>query len=189
MQILIAEDDGLSRNILSRALKSLDHKILTAEDGLIAWNIWQKERCPLIISDWLMPDMSGIELCQKIRAQKQLRYTYIIMLSSMVGRENHLKAMDAGVDDFMTKPFDRDQVFARIRVAERILNLQIEVNTLTDLITICCYCKSIRDDKNYWQQVESYIARFSNVRFSHGICPDCYEKISRPQLDRLKKSI
>ena len=188
MNILIAEDDIIYRKILQWALKSLKHNVEVAKNGSIAWEIWQKKQHQLIISDWVMPGMTGIELCQKIRAHNQLRYTYIIMLSKMGGRKNYLKAMDAGVDDFISKPFYREQVLARIRVAERILSLQSEISNLSELLPICSYCKRIRDDENYWEKVESYIKKFTNVRFSHGICPDCYDNISKPQLDLLKKS-
>jgi sigma-B regulation protein RsbU (phosphoserine phosphatase) len=188
MTILIAEDDLVCRKLLCRFVKGLGHRVVQAENGLMAWDLWLEYRSPLIISDWLMPDMSGIELCQKIRSFHQNKYTYIIMITSMSGKENHLQAMDAGVDDFMNKPFDRDCVYARIRVAQRILNMQKEINTLSGLLPICTYCKNIRDDQNYWQRVEAYIERNSDVRFSHGVCPDCYEKYLKPQMVKLKSS-
>lgn len=185
MQILIAEDDKISRKLLTRLLKGFGHKVIQAENGLEGWSLWLEHRYPLVISDWIMPDMSGIELCQKIRSVNQTKYTYIIMLTSMTGRDNYNEAMDAGVDDFMTKPFDRDLIYTRIRVAERILNLQQEISTLSGLLPICSYCKNIRDDNNYWLRVESYFKKHSDVQFSHGICPDCYEKIVKPKLEKL----
>ena len=85
--------------------------------------------------------------------------------------------MRAGADDFINKPFDEDQLAARLVVAERILNLQSQVSQLSGLLPICCVCKKVRDDQNYWQQVESYISKRTDVRFSHGYCPDCYKKV------------
>ena len=182
MLILLAEDDNVSRKLLSRLLINLGHTVIEAENGLAGWSKWLEHKCSIVISDWIMPDMTGIELCQKIRTTDQTRYTYIIMLTGMSGRDNYNKAMDAGVDDFMIKPFDRDLIYTRIRVAERILNLQQEVSTLSGLLPICSYCKKIRDDNKYWQRVESYLEKISDLKFSHGVCPDCYEKKIKPDL-------
>jgi len=187
MQILIAEDDLIFRKLLSRLLTNLGHEVIQADDGLKAWNLWLIHRSPLVISDWLMPKMSGLDLSHKIRSYDQAKYTYIIMLTSQSGKQNYMQAMDSGVDDFMTKPFDRDTVCTRINVAERIINLQAENIILSGLLPICSYCKNIRDDKNYWQKVESYLENKSSVRFSHGICPDCYEKHLKPQIADLKR--
>ena len=187
MLILLAEDDNVSRKLLSRLLINLGHTVIEAENGLAGWSKWLEHKCSIVISDWIMPDMTGIELCQKIRTTDQTRYTYIIMLTGMSGRDNYNKAMDAGVDDFMIKPFDRDLIYTRIRVAERILNLQQEVSTLSGLLPICSYCKKIRDDNKYWQRVESYLEKISDLKFSHGVCPDCYEKKIKPDLKRIKK--
>jgi hypothetical protein len=85
----------------------------------------------------------------------------------------------------MIKPYDQNLIFARIRIAERILNLQTEINTLADLLPICIYCKNIRDDNNYWQRVESYLKERIDIEFSHSVCPDCYEKKVKPQLKEL----
>lgn len=188
MNILVAEDDKISRKLLTKLLNNLGHTVVEAENGIEAWSKWLEHKCSLLISDWIMPDMSGIELCQKIRAVDQSRYTYIIMLTSMAGRDNYNTAMDAGVDDFMTKPFERDLIYTRIRVAERILSLQQEISTLSGLLPICSYCKKIRDDNKYWQRVESYLEKISDVKFSHGVCPDCYESKIKPKLEQLKKT-
>ena len=185
MKILIVEDDVISRKLLNRLLKSWGHKVIQAENGLAGWEMWKEHRCPLVISDWLMPNMSGIDLCQKIRSVKQARYTYFIMLTSMKSKDNYMQAMDAGVDDFMSKPYDKNRIFARVRIAERILNLQTEINTLADLLPICVYCKNVRDDNNYWQRVESYLKDHADVEFSHSVCPECYLKVVEPQLKKL----
>jgi DNA-binding response OmpR family regulator len=91
--------------------------------------------------------------------------------------------MEAGADDFITKPFDSEQLAARIRVAERILKLQSEVKQLAGLMPICSYCKKIRNDKNYWQQVEEYVGQRTDAKFTHSFCPECYEKAIK-QLDQ-----
>jgi len=88
--------------------------------------------------------------------------------------------MDAGVDDFMTKPFDREELAARLRAAERVLGLRRHVQVLEGLLPICAYCKRIRDDNNAWHSVEGYMSSHSEVKFSHGICPECFERIAPP---------
>ncbi len=110
------------------------------------------------------------------------------MLTSLEGKGRYLEGMEAGADDFINKPFDKETLAARLRVAERILNLQAEVKQLEGLLPICAYCKKIKDDGNQWQHMESYISRRTEANFSHGICPECYEKHMLPQLQMLRKS-
>ena len=123
MKILIAEDDTTTRLIFGATLRKMGHTVTAAEDGGKAWKAWQQEEYSLLISDWIMPDIDGLELCKRIRAQPGLQYTYIILLTSMDGKGSYLEGMDAGADDFITKPFDEEQLAARLRVAERIIAL------------------------------------------------------------------
>jgi two-component system chemotaxis response regulator CheY len=123
MKILIAEDDSTTRLIFGATLRKMGHTVTAVEDGGKAWKAWQQEEYSLLISDWIMPDMDGLELCKRIRAQPSLQYTYIILLTSMDGKGSYLEGMDAGADDFITKPFDEEQLAARLRVAERIIAL------------------------------------------------------------------
>lgn len=123
MKILIAEDDTTTRLIFGATLRKMGHTVTAVEDGQKAWNAWQQEEYSLLISDWIMPDIDGLELCKRIRAQPGLQYTYIILLTSMDGKGSYLEGMDAGADDFITKPFDEEQLAARLRVAERIIAL------------------------------------------------------------------
>ncbi|MGZ6222648.1 MAG: response regulator [Syntrophales bacterium] len=185
MKILISEDDSVSRLLLSATLKKLGHEVVETSNGKEAWEIFQKEYFPVLISDWMMPEMDGLELLQMIRAEKREKYTYILLLTALEGKESYLEGMKVGADDFITKPFDEEQLAARLIVAERILSLQTEVKQLQRLLPICSYCKKIRDDKNYWEQVEKYIGQRTGTVFSHGVCPDCYEKFIKPQLNRL----
>jgi two-component system chemotaxis response regulator CheY len=123
MKILIAEDDTTTRLIFGATLRKMGHTVTAVEDGRKAWKAWQQEEYSLLISDWIMPDIDGLELCKRIRAQPSLQYTYIILLTSMDGKGSYLEGMDAGADDFITKPFDEEQLAARLRVAERIIAL------------------------------------------------------------------
>jgi len=186
MRILISEDSAVSRLLLSTTLKKLGHEVVETKDGREAWETLQKDYFPVLISDWVMPEMDGIELLRRVRTQNREKYTYVLLLTVLEGKESYLEGMKAGADDFINKPFDEDQLAARLNVAERILSLQKEVKQLQGLLPICSYCKKIRDDKNYWEQVEIYIGQRTHVEFTHGICPDCYERILKPRLEWLK---
>ena len=133
--------------VLEASLKKRGHEVAAVENGLKAWEAFQKEYFPVIISDWMMPEMDGLALCRKVRKLPRENYTYLVLLTSLEGKTNYLEAMDAGADDFMTKPFDADQLTARIQVAERILGLHRHVTQLEGLLPICCSCKKIRDGK------------------------------------------
>ena len=182
MPILIAEDDGVSRVVLGTKLRELGHQVLEAHDGTVAWDLFRAERPRILVTDWMMPGMDGRELCQRVRSRVDLPYTYIIVLTSLSGKGSYLDAMDAGADDFLTKPVDMDQLTARLRVAERVLALQTEVRLIKNLLPICMYCGKIRnqdaawDDQGSWQDLESYVAEKTEYKFSHGVCKECYDK-------------
>jgi response regulator RpfG family c-di-GMP phosphodiesterase len=138
-----------------------------------------------------MPEMDGVEVCREARQSVAHNSAYIILLTSRGSKEDIVIGLEAGADDYVTKPFDHAELRARVQVGSRVVQLQTaladrvreleeamsSVKTLQGLLPICCYCKKIRDDGNYWHRVESYIAGHANVRFSHGICPECNEKL------------
>jgi two-component system cell cycle response regulator len=129
MKILISEDDATSRLVLHATLKKLGHEVTATSDGQQAWGALEKEHFPLLISDWMMPEVDGLELCRLIRSKDQAQYTYIILLTALGGKASYLDGMNAGADDFVTKPFDEDQLVARLRVADRILALHEKLRT------------------------------------------------------------
>ena len=188
MKILIAEDDRVSRLVLAAALRKLDHEVVDVEDGQEAWRRYQTGDVHMVITDWMMPNMDGLALCRSIRTRADARYAYIIMLTALGGKENYLEGMNAGADDFITKPFDADQLKARVHVAERILKLQEEVRQLQGLLPICSYCKKIRKDDNTWHAIEAYISEKTDASFSHGVCPECRDRYVQPQIDQLRES-
>ena len=175
MKILIAEDDFVSVKVLQLTLEHEGHEVVVACNGEEAWNLFDADPVRVIVSDWMMPGMDGLELCQKVRGRPKTDYTYFILLTAInTGRENLRRAMDAGVDDFLSKPLDREVISMRLRVADRILEYARQIRILKELLPICMYCKRIRDDGDYWQQVESYLHAHTGSNFSHGICPDCF---------------
>lgn len=186
MKILIAEDDSASLKILRLTLQGFGHEVIAAEDGAKAWEVLLREPVTLIVSDWMMPGLDGLELCRKIRARRKKDYVYFILLTAVTGRESYLKAMEAGVDDFLNKPLRHEELLTRLRVAERILKYITEVRELRRILPICSFCKKVRDDKDYWHQIETYIREHTSTDFSHSICPKCYEEHIKPQLEALQ---
>jgi DNA-binding response OmpR family regulator len=132
MKILIAEDDQDSRELLSWLLQKLGYQVVATENGKEAWEAYRRGRFRLVISDLLMPDIDGLELVRRIRAQKQPKYTYIILITALIGKKDYLDGMEAGADDFVTKPFDPDELKARLRVAERIISFQEHAATVDE---------------------------------------------------------
>ncbi|MDQ6911334.1 MAG: response regulator [Verrucomicrobiota bacterium] len=132
MNVLVADDDGIIRLLLTAALKTLGHSVCQASNGGEALAAWRQEHHSLVISDWMMPDLDGLELCRQVRAQKDCGFAYIILLTSRTGKANYLEAMEAGADDFLSKPFEQDQFAARVRVAQRILDLHENLRAAND---------------------------------------------------------
>ena len=190
MEILIAEDDLGSRMLLEKTLTNLGYKVHICIDGEEAWKAIEKKHYQVVITDWMMPNMDGLELCRKIRSMKRNKYTYVIFLTAKGGKLNLLEGMDAGADDYLTKPFDSYQLRVRLRVAERILSMTNEIQMLEGLLPICSYCKKIQSDKakkDDWSSVEKFISQRSEADFTHTICPGCYKTIVEPELQRLKE--
>ena len=119
MKILIAEDDTTSRLLFSATLRKLGHTVTAVDDGRKAWEAWRQNDYSLLISDWIMPHVDGLQLCRMVRAEPTLQYTYIILLTAMDSKGSYLEGMDAGADDFITKPLGIDELFARVRAALR----------------------------------------------------------------------
>ena len=178
MKILIAEDDVVSRRLLESVLSRLGYEVISTENGRDAWSSFLVETPRIMITDWMMPFIDGPELCRKVRSDQRFRYTYIIMLTALAGRKFYLEGMNAGADDFLSKPFDMEELSVRLKAAERILDLQAEVSILNGLLPTCSYCKSIRDDRNEWQPLEQFVAGRTATSFSHTVCPECAAKTS-----------
>lgn len=185
LKILIADDDPTARRFLQAALHKLEHECILAVDGQEAWEAYRATQPSIILADWLMPRLSGIELCRMIRADARPRYAYVIMVTALSGKGSYLEGMQAGADDFVTKPFDLDEMSARLHVAKRIIGLQTEINQLQGLLPMCSYCRRIRDEQSTWTTLEQYVAARTDVMLSHSICPDCYHSKVAPEIGRL----
>src|SRR5579862_184655 len=163
--------------MLGRTLEQWGFEVIEVHDGVAAWESISGATPPeLAIVDWMMPELDGIELCRRIRATPLPAPVYVILLTARSSRQDLVAGLEAGADDYLTKPFDPDELRARIHVGQRTLGLIAKIKRLTGLLPICSYCKRIRTDTDYWEQVESYITEHTDAVFSHGICPSCLAK-------------
>jgi phosphoserine phosphatase RsbU/P len=191
-RILIAEDHYVSRHLLERNLANWGFQVSSAEDGEAALRVLEGENAPAIaIIDWMMPKMDGLEVCRRVRAMKDRPYLYLLLLTAKSQKEEVATGLDAGADDYVIKPFDPDELRARLKVGQRVVQLErtlaskvgalekavADVRKLKELIPICSYCKSVRDDQDYWHQIEEYIHNETGSDFTHGICPECLAKL------------
>ena len=191
MRVLIADDDAALRYGLTAQLQKWGYEPVVCEDGSGARAVLLGEAPPrLAILDWSMPGIDGIELCREIRGNPSLATIYVVLLTARDRLDEIVTGLEQGADEYMVKPFEWDVLRARLQSGARIAQLQqslaqrveelqqalTTVKQLSGLLPICAYCKRIRRDDNYWQQLESYIAEHSEADFSHGICPPCLEK-------------
>ena len=188
MRILIVDDDLFSRALLDSTLKSLGHETVLASDGQDAFEIFQQSYFHVVISDWMMPKVDGLGLCRLIRDLKTTKYSYIILLTALGGSKAYLEGLKAGADDFLTKPFEEELLAARLAVGERILKVQEVNRQLAQFILICSYCKKARNDEASWEKLEAFLMQQPELKLSHGVCPDCYDRVVRPQLAEARQA-
>lgn len=201
--ILFIEDDPVSVAVTETALKKWGYRVHTAESAEAAWEYLKSSPKPsMMIVDWQLPGISGPEFCQQVRDNACLKDVYIMMLTSSAGRKNMLTGLQAGADDYLEKPVDANFLEARVKVGERIVNLQADlegkvnelqealnnVKELRGLLPICSYCKKIRNDGNYWERLESYLGTHTHAQFSHSICPDCYDSVVKQEIENFKNN-
>lgn len=185
MNILLADDDAVSRLVLSRLLQKMGHAVTQCVDGLQAWETFQRDYYPVILTDWKMPAMDGLVLAQLVRAKPQEHYTYIILVSGYGAKENYREGIQAGADDFLVKPVAEDYLDARLLVAERLVQIHNQVRQLESFMPVCSYCKSVREKDNQWVSMEEYVASHAGIKASHTFCPKCFDIHWRPELERM----
>jgi sigma-B regulation protein RsbU (phosphoserine phosphatase) len=132
MKVLIAEDDPISLEVLQSYLERWGHDVVAAEDGAAAWRLFEADDISLVISDWMMPNMDGLELVRRIRAASRSGYVYVILLTAKSRKEDIVRGMEAGADDFLVKPFDREELRVRLRAGERIVMLEQDLARRND---------------------------------------------------------
>ena len=188
MRVLIADDDRVLRHALRTHLRRWNYVVVECADGAEAWDAFQQPSPPpLAVIDWEMPALDGPAVCQRLRATPALATTYVILLTGKENRRDVISGLESGADDYITKPCDWDELRARVHIGSRTVTLQqalaakvseleaalANVRKLSGLLPICAYCKRVRNDKDYWEQIESFVGERSDAEFSHGICPAC----------------
>ena len=191
MRILIAEDDLTSRTVLRAVLTRHGHDVIETVNGAEAWEAMQRPDAPrLAILDWMMPHFDGLEVCRRIRALHTDQPPYIIVLTARGEKVDIIAGLEAGADDYLAKPFDAGELRARVNVGGRMVETQAalagtiaelrdalgHIKTLQGILPVCAFCKNIRDDQGYWNQVEGYISTHTDAQISHSVCPDCITK-------------
>ncbi len=190
--ILLAEDEEHSRRILAHYLTVWGYHVVEARDGIEAASLIVGEDAPSIaLLDWMMPGMEGVEVCSYLRQQPDRPYTYVILLTAKADKQEVAAGLEAGADDYVVKPCDLSELRARLRVGERMVGLERalasqvvrlretleHVRQLKELIPICAWCKRVRDDEDYWHNIEEYLHLETGSDFTHGICPHCLENM------------
>jgi sigma-B regulation protein RsbU (phosphoserine phosphatase) len=191
MRVLIADDDLVLRHALTIRLQQWGYEPVVCADGREAREVLRgDDPPPLAILDWNMPFIDGLKICTDIRTDARTASTYVVMLTGKSTMEDVLAGLDGGVDEYLVKPFDWRELRARVANGARVARLQqalaarvaelqdalSNVRRLTGLLPMCSYCKRIRDDKDYWQRVESYLSSHSDAEVTHGICPECFAR-------------
>lgn len=197
MRILVADDDATSLSVVVAVVGKFGHEVVSATDGSEAWRVLEQPDSPrLAILDWMMPSMSGIEICRRLRDTETDLPPYVILLTALGDEEHAAIGLDSGANDYIVKPFRHTELRARIAAAERVLSTQerllaqsealrealAQVRTLRGFIPICAHCRRVRDDSNFWRQIEEYVSAHTDALFSHGLCPDCMAK-HYPEMD------
>jgi DNA-binding response OmpR family regulator len=194
-QVLVAEDDAASRVRLAGMLTATGYQPMAVADGAAAAEALAKTGGPkLAILDWEMPGQTGPEVCRRVRAAETDQPPYLLLLTARTRTQDVVTGLDSGANDFLTKPFNRDELLARLKVAGRVLDLQeslaervralegalAEVRELRGLLPICGWCrKRVRTEGDAWQMIEDYLSQHTDVRWSHGICAECMAEVTR----------
>ncbi|MBE7466922.1 MAG: response regulator transcription factor [Planctomycetes bacterium] len=204
MKILIADDDRTTLHLLEAHLLRWNHEPILATDGTQALQRMTEPGAPsMAILDWIMPGTHGDRLCHELRTQLAHTPPYLILLTGKSDRDDMVRGFEAGADDYVLKPFHEAELHARVRAGIRILDMQhrlgarvneleealARIKTLQGLLPICAWCNKIRDDRNYWQKVETYLSDHSDVRFTHCICPECRESQALAMSRHLRKAV
>ncbi|MDM8542982.1 response regulator [Desulfococcaceae bacterium HSG9] len=210
--LILLVDDNVRNLQLLGSLLNESYKTAIALDGVDALSFVRKRRPDLILLDVMMPKMNGFQVCEILKAEKETKEIPIIFLTGKTDSESVVKGFEIGANDYIQKPFKQKELLARVKthislqeahdIQKRLISekekliseLQEalkEIKTLRGFIPICSFCKKIRNDDQYWEEVDVYIHKHAEVSFSHGICPDCvvkhYPEFSDKVIERLKK--
>lgn len=205
-KLLIVDDEPLNIRLIS-ALLAHEYDILTALNGHEAISRLKEHQVDLILLDVMMPDISGFDVCRIVKGNARFADIPVIFLTAMDTPQGEREGLDVGAIDYLTKPVDLELLKLRVRNLVTLKQRSDEVKQQRDLlarqkaeleaalarvkqlegvIPICMFCKKIKNDQESWQQLELYLAQHSDVLFSHGACPDCYEKEMKALAEHLR---
>ncbi len=188
MKILVAEDEYTTRMMVQVCLENWGYSVASVADGKAAWQILSGEKPPKIaILDWEMPEINGMELCRKIKSMERNTPIHVIMLTARDSKTDITQGFDAGAGDYITKPFNDDELRARIRVAERIVTIQSSldsslqelkealnlVEALEEPVVICEKCRKIEGHDGFWKDPQDLLKYPVDPRFMQVDCPAC----------------
>lgn len=175
--VLIVDDNTVNIQMLGTVLKKADYKISVALSGAEALNFLKSHEVDLILLDIMMPEMDGLEVCSILKRDEHLNKIPVIFLTAKNDQDDILAGFKAGAVDYITKPFNNDELLARVSVHVELVRSRKEIKKLRTFLPICASCKSIRNDQGYWNQIEIYFAENTDIALSHSICPDCAKKL------------
>lgn len=203
MKVLVAEDSLAFANAIEHLLRKWDFEPILVQDGERAWEMLQRPDSEMLaLLDWELPGLEGPELCQKVRQLPHGDRFYLILVTVRDSSEDIVRGLEMGANDFVTKPYDPNELRARVQVGARVAQLQSQlsrrvqeleealqqIQKLQSLLPICSYCKSVRSDSDYWEKVETYIARHTDTQLTHTICPQCYHRVATEVKAELERS-
>ena len=204
MKILVADDHPVNRRLLQVLLEEEGFPMVEATTGAEALTALNAMTEPCVgLIDWQMPELEGPEVCRRARLRTDAPPLFLLLVTVRNSQEDIVTGLKAGANDYIIKPFHKDELLARVRIGVQMVELQqtlldrvrelgdalSRVRVLSGLLPMCGFCKKIRNDRDYWQQVEDYLARHSDVKFTHGICPECYQVHIQPQLEQLRREV
>ena len=194
IKILIVEDDPFFQRVLQKRVEGEGYQVAIAADGREGMKSIVTFEPDLVISDWMMPEVDGLELCQSVKTGLKEAAPYFILLTAKGEISNKMLALETGADDYLVKPCDPGELMARVRSGLRIVLLNQELRTtvgqlqmtnaelvstrdavkrLSELVPLCSVCHKVRDGENMWQRLDEYLRARGRMEFSHGLCPDC----------------
>jgi DNA-binding response OmpR family regulator len=198
MTILVTDDDPEMLALASSVLRRAGYEVIETSTGKECLEKVYTNHPDLLLLDVMLPDMSGVDLCRQLKADETLRGIFIILLSGIqISSEYQANGLDVGADGYIIKPISNKELVARIQAMERIKDAEdalrktkkeqeeliaklqaalAEIKTLQGLIPICSSCKKIWNDEGFWDQLEAYLSKHTDAVFTHGLCPDCFNK-------------
>ncbi|MBN1968285.1 MAG: response regulator [Candidatus Delongbacteria bacterium] len=175
--VLIVDDNLTNIQVLGEILKKSNYFVNIAMSGGEALQFLEYEKVEIILLDIMMPDLDGYEVCRRLKKDNRFKHIPVIFLTAKNQTEDIIKGFEVGAVDYVTKPYNKLELLARVSVHVNLIRSIREINELRTYLPICASCKSIRNDEGYWEQIEKYFQDNSDIKFSHSICPTCKHKL------------